>query len=91
MAKVEIQNAVVTRIIPNYGFKAVCEIPSKTGESRKETYTVWTQEKVAEGAQVDISGLLSVKVEEFTNREGKLVRYAAIHINNARVKTDTPF
>jgi hypothetical protein len=91
MAKVEIQNATVTRIIPNYGFKAVCEIPTKNGDPRKETYTVWTDAKVEEGSSVDIVGNLSVKVEEFTNKEGKLIRFAAIHVNNARVKADAPF
>lgn len=91
MAKIEIKNATVTRLIPNYGFKAVCEIPTKNGDPRKETYTIWTDAKVEEGSMVDIAGNLSVKVEEYTNKEGKLVRYAAIHVNNALVKADTPF
>jgi len=91
MAQVKIENATVTRIIPNYGFKAVCEIPTKSGDTRKETYTVWTNTKVMEGDIVNIMGVLGVKMEEFTNREGKQVTYAAIHVNNAKVETDAPF
>lgn len=91
MAQVKVKNATVTRIIPNYGFKCATEVKTKSGETRKETYTVWTDTKVQEGDVVDVTGNLSVKVEEFTNREGKLVQYAAIHVNNGVVEAEAPF
>lgn len=91
MAKVEVQNAVVTRIIDGYGFAAAVKVPMKNGEERTEKYTVWTDEKVREGDVVNVSGLLGVKVEEFTNQKGEVIRYAAIHVNNAQVSLDAPF
>lgn len=91
MAEIKVKNAVVTRIIPNYGFKAQTTITLKSGEPKKENYTVWTDSKAQEGDVVNISGLLSVKIEEFKGREGNQVQYAAIHINNAKVEADAPF
>lgn len=91
MAEVKIKDAVVTRIIPNYGFKAQSTITLKSGEQKKETYTVWTDARANEGDVVNISGLLSVKIEEFKGREGNQVQYAAIHINNAKVEANAPF
>jgi FKBP-type peptidyl-prolyl cis-trans isomerase (trigger factor) len=87
MATVTIKNATVTRIIPNYGFKAAVEVPLKSGDTKKETYTVWTDATVREGDVVSVNGLLSAKVEEFEGRDGKTVRYAAIHVNNAKIET----
>lgn len=91
MATVEIQNATVERIIDGYGFKATVEVPLKSGETKKERYTVWTKQQVREGDVVNIQGLLGVKMEEFTNQSGEKVRYAAIHVNNAQVEADAPF
>lgn len=91
MAEIKVKNATVTRIIPNYGFKAQVEVTLKSGDKKKETYTVWTDAKAQEGDIVNISGLLSVKIEEFKGREGDQVQYAAIHINNAKVEADAPF
>jgi uncharacterized Zn ribbon protein len=91
MATVKVTGAVVTRLIPNYGFKAVKEVEMRNGETKKETYTVWSTDAVAEGDEVDVVGDLSVKIEDFTNREGKQVQYAAIHINNPKVTTNAPF
>lgn len=91
MAQIKVNNATVTRIIPNYGFKASSEVKLRNGETKKELYTVWTDEQVKEGDVVNVSGLLSVKVEEFENKLGELVKYAAIHVNNAKVEADAPF
>lgn len=91
MALVKVTNATVTRIIPNYGFKASCEVELRNGETKKENYTVWTDQQVKEGDTVNVSGALSVRIEEFTGRDGKEVTYAAIHINNAKVEADAPF
>lgn len=91
MATVEIENATVERIIDGYGFKATVEVPLKSGETKKERYTVWTKQPVREGDIVSIKGLLGVKMEEFTNQSGELVRYAAVHVNNALIEADAPF
>ena len=94
MATIEIQNAKVERLIPGYGFKAT-ETTLVKGEERKTWYTVWTKESVTEGQILDISGDLSVKLEEFTGRDNQPKKVAAIHVNNAMVMTsneaDAPF
>lgn len=92
MAKVKIDGAKVERIIQGYGFKASEEITLKSGDKGKQWLTVWTQAQVREGDIVDITGDLSVKLEEFTGRDNQPKQTAAIHVNNAKVQTaDAPF
>ena len=90
MAKVTVE-LEVNRIIEGYGFKGVEKVTIK-GEERKIYYTCWTNDTVREGELVSVQGLLGVKLEEFTGRDGKPKQIAAIHINNAKVqKADAPF
>ena len=90
MAKVKVQ-LEVARIIEGYGFKGV-ERSTFKGEERKTYYTVWTKDTVREGDTVEVDGLLGVKIEEFTGRDGSPKQVAAIHINNAIVSgSDAPF
>ena len=82
MAKVIVDSAEVVRTHRNGGgFAAHKKKTLRNGETLTEKYTVWTTEQVEVGAIVSFEGLLSAKVEEFTNDEGLLVRYAAIHVN----------
>jgi hypothetical protein len=92
MATIELNNAKVERLIAGYGFKAT-ETTLVKGEEKKTWYTVWTKEAVSEGQIVDISGDLSVKLEDFTGRDGEPRKSAAIHINNAVTMTsqEAPF
>lgn len=93
MATVNIENAVVERIIVGYGFKA-SETTRVKGEERKTWYTVWTKEAVKEGDVLTIEGELSVKLESFTGRDNQPKQAAAIHVNNALIMTaevDAPF
>lgn len=92
MAKVRVENARVERIIEGYGFKASEEITIKSGDKIKQWLTVWTQAQVREGDTVNITGDLSVKLEEFTGRDNTPKQTAAIHVNNAKVEgSDAPF
>jgi hypothetical protein len=92
MATVTIENARVERIIAGYGFKA-SESTLVKGEEKKTWFTVWTKETVTEGQIVTLEGDLSVKLEEFTGRDGSPKQSAAIHVNNALLMTseDAPF
>lgn len=84
MAKVIVEDAEVIRTHRNGGgFNAHKEIKLRNGETKTEKYTVWTTTPVEVGAVVSFQGVLSVKLEEFTNDAGLLVRYAAIHVNDA--------
>lgn len=90
MAKVNV-DLEVTRIIQGYGFKGV-ELSTIRGEERKTYYTVWSKDSVNEGDKVSVQGLLGVKIEEFTGRDGSPKQVAAIHINNGIVSGgDAPF
>jgi len=91
MAKIEIENAEVFKIIEGYGFRAVEKFKLRNGEEAKRYYTVWTDQKVAEGDQVTISGDLTVKVEEYTDKNNQPKTSAAVHVNNARITADAPF
>lgn len=83
MTEVFVEDAEVVRTHRNGGgFSAHKNKQLRNGETKVEKFTVWTTEPVAVGALVSFRGELSVKVEEFTNDEGLLVRYAAIHVND---------
>lgn len=84
MAKVTVDEAQVVRTHRNGGgFNAHKEIKLRNGETKTEKYTVWTTTPVEVGSVISFAGTLSVKLEEFTNDEGLLIRYAAIHVNDA--------
>jgi hypothetical protein len=82
----------VSRLIQGYGFKGVEKRKTKDGEDYNVWVTVWTKDSVREGDIVEVTGDLSVKLEEFTGRDNKPKQIAAIHINNAQIKkADAPF
>ena len=82
----------VARIIDGYGFKLVETTKGRDGQEKKTWITVWTTAKVRQGDVVEVKGELSTKLEEFTGRDNQPRQSAAIHINNAEVKTaDAPF
>lgn len=86
MAFINIKNATVNRHIPGYGFEAVNTFTDRNGNERKERYTIWTKDHEPPIGQImDISGILSTKVEEYTNQAGELIRYAAVHVNNPKI------
>lgn len=90
--KIRVENARVERLIQGYGFKATEEITLKSGDKGKQWFTVWTSGSFREGDIVTITGDLSVKLEEFTGRDGGMKQTAAIHVNNAKVEgADAPF
>lgn len=88
MAKVIVDGAEVVRVHKNGGgFSAHKKVTLRNGEDKTEKYTVWTTEAVNVGATISFQGVLSVKVEEFTNDEGLLIRYASIHVNDPVLST----
>jgi hypothetical protein len=83
MTKVIVDSAEVVRTHRNGGgFSAHRKIKLRNGEIKTEKFTVWTTDPVSVGSTVAFEGILSVKVEEFTNDQGELIRYAAIHVND---------
>jgi hypothetical protein len=86
MANVTIKGGTVVRLIDGYGFAVAETYKKRDGSEGKSSYTVWSDEKVAVGDAVAVSGLLSVKLEEYTTREGERKQTAAAAVNNAEVK-----
>ncbi len=94
MAEVK-ANGTVKRIIEGYGFVLEESFQTRDGESRSKYFTVWDKayadKHIAEGDRVQVSGLLTVKIEEFTNRDGEQKQVAAAHINNPTTASENPF
>jgi hypothetical protein len=95
MATVTIKSATVARIIEGHGFAAAESFKKRDGSEGKSYYTVWSDARVSVGDTVSISGLLGVKLEEYTTRDGERKQTAAASVNNAEVKVlesqDAPF
>ena len=91
MAKVKIDGAVVYRIIEGHGFVATTQAQTRNGKTITEYWTVWSDARVALNDVVDITGDLSVRMDEYKDKNGQTKQGAAGHINNAVVKADTPF
>lgn len=73
------------------GFKVVESRDIGAVDPIKTYATVWTDKPVTVGQEVEVTGDLSVRIEEFEGRDGTQKRVAAIHINGATVKDDSPF
>ena len=83
-------NGTVERTIKG-GFKVVQLRDIGATEPLKAYATVWTDKPVQIGAELEITGDISFRIEEFEGRDGTQKRVNAIHINNATIKDDSPF
>ena len=95
MATVTIKSATVARIIEGYGFSVAETFKKRDGTQGTSYYTVWSDAKVSVGDTVSVSGLLGVKLEEYTNDAGEFKQSASASINNPEVRViksdDAPF
>jgi len=88
MARIQIKDARVVRTIRDRGFEVAESYQTKNGETVETKYTVWTkspQDIPGEGATVNVTGNVSTRLEEFTNNENELIRFARMHINQPEV------
>jgi len=85
MARIIIENAEITRVMEGHGFQAETNYQMKNGETKTEKYTIWTKDSYQVGQVVNVEGLHSVKMEEFTNQQGENIKYARAHVNNPNV------
>jgi len=94
MAKIQIQNATVDRLISDKGLAVSTSFTRKDGEPGKEKFTVWTDPAGFNvGDTINVTGNLSVRVDEFEGDNG-LVRYAQVNVNQPQVEKvaeDMPF
>lgn len=82
MATINIQNATVKRLIRDMGFEAVESYQRRDGSQGETKFTVWTSPNniPGEGSKVNITGNVSVKVEEYNG-----VTFARFHVNQPKV------
>jgi hypothetical protein len=82
-------NGSVERVFHNGAGATVIEpFTTKDGKERNNRYTVWFQEAhgLTIGEVVEISGLHSVVVEEWTGDDGVVRHSAKVNINFPQVK-----
>jgi hypothetical protein len=100
MAKFKATDAEVLSVYAGKGFRAKEDYLNENGEPRTLYFKVWGKfPEVKVGDVVNVTGDLSTRVEESLDqdgnikldREGKAIRYAAIHINSAVVTNNAPF
>lgn len=92
MAQLTVRNATVDRIFYNGKGVSLHETFTSRGEERKAYYTAWFENApdVTEGQVLpEVSGLFSVKEEEFDGKDGQKRRAIKTSLNNARI-TGTP-
>lgn len=94
MARIQIQEATVDRLISDKGLAVSTSYTRKDGQPGKEKFTVWTDPAGFQvGDVINVVGNLSVRVDEFEGDTG-VVRYAQVNVNQPqieKVKEDLPF
>jgi len=86
MASITIEGATVNRVINGKGFECVETYKLRNGDQGETKYVVWTDEAVQVGQTVDVRGLVSSRVEEFTNESGQHIRFSRMHVNRPTVR-----
>jgi hypothetical protein len=93
MAKVSLTRVQVTRVFWEGKGAAVVEKYTVQGSERTNRYSLFFNEPhgLPEGAIIDVEGLLSSSVEEYTKRDGTQGHGVSLKLNNPRVSNvDSP-
>ena len=93
LAKVIIENATVENLLGQKGYTVSVASKDASGSEKKIYYKIWSSEPQLQGAKLDkITGDLSVRLEEYTDKNGQPKSVAAIHVNNPVFESATaPF
>ena len=87
MARIQITEATVDRLITDKGIAVSNSFTDREGNERKDKFTVWDQPAgIKVGSVVNVTGNVSARLDEFEGDNG-LVRYASIHVNNPKIET----
>lgn len=88
MALVNLKNVKVYATFKS-GFRVVEESTGKNGETYKQRWTVWADAEVSgrirEGDVVSLSGFLSAKVNEWTDKDGQVKHSVELSLNSPRM------
>ena len=70
----------------NGGIGVLGTFTKNDGSTGYKRWTVWTSASVNAGDVVNVlGGVVSTKVEKYTNKSGEEVTTAALHVNNAKI------
>lgn len=74
------------------GFRVVEESKGKNGDTYKTRWTVWADAMesgpIREGDVINVSGFLSAKVNEWTDKEGQVRHSVELSLNSPRINRD---
>lgn len=86
MSFITIPNATVDRhISTGSGYSIVESYTSKTGETFKTYFTVWSKDLLDPGTQIKVSGKYSDKLAE-VEKDGEIKRYINRSINDPKIE-----
>lgn len=86
MSFITIPNATVDRhISTGTGYSIFESYTSKTGETFKTYFTVWSRDLLEPGTQIKVSGKYSDKLAEI-EKDGEIKRYINRSINDPKVE-----
>jgi len=93
LSKITIENATVENLLGQKGYTVSVSTKDASGSEKKTYYKIWSSQPQLQGAKLDkIIGDLSVRLEEYTDKNGQPKQVAAIHVNNPQFENaDTPF
>ena len=88
MAIVNLKNVKVYATFSK-GFRVIEESKGKDGKDYSQRWTVWSDGLgVAEGDIVSLSGFLSAKVNEWTDKDQQVRHSVELSLNSPRLSTD---
>lgn len=93
MAKITIENATVENLLGQKGYTVSVSTKDASGSEKKLYYKIWSSSPQLQGAKISkIVGDLSVRLEEYTDKNGQQKQVAAVHVNNPELDSgDAPF
>jgi single-strand DNA-binding protein len=88
MSIVHLKDVTVTGIFSK-GFRVTESSKSKDGREFTQRWTVWSDDlRMSEGDVVSLSGVMSAKVNDWTDKEGQLRHSVELAINFPRMAGD---
>lgn len=93
MAFTSIKNGVVTKAKNGgKGYTVEEQFKRNDGSDGKTRWQIWFDEatELSEGQRVNLSGVHSDKVAEFTNNEGETVQFVERSLNKVRLSDEQP-
>jgi hypothetical protein len=89
LAKITIENATVENLLGQKGYTVSVSAKDASGSEKKTYYKIWSMTPQLQGAKIDkITGDLSVRLEEYTDKNGQPKQVAAVHVNNPQLESD---